>query len=256
MAHVVSNIVNVVDVEKRSLVPSRWENSVRRIGMAESSQVGLSLAHAFAADALSLYLLGDDDPNKYSDESRWKLHVRLMTYLAASHCYSGAVTTIGPDYDAVALWCLPGQHLDGWWTLFRSGMWRLYYQLSPEGRRRVFDDVFPLLHDTMEEVMDDREFYYLAYIGTKPNARGKGYAKKLIEDMNEKADASNHPIYLEATTPGNVKYYERFGFVFKREINLKRGPIPIPLYVMVREPQSDNATVSSVSLDEVETAKV
>lgn len=43
----------------------------------------------------------------------------------------------------------------------------------------------PLLHDTKNEVMGERESdcYYLVYIGTKPNARGRGYARKLIEDM-------------------------------------------------------------------------
>lgn len=64
-------------------------------------------------------------------------------------------------------------------------MWRLYYQLSAEGRTRYYDDFLPLLHHTKQEVMGarDDDCYYLVYIGTKPNSRCRGYATKLIEDM-------------------------------------------------------------------------
>lgn len=79
----------------------------------------------------------------------------------------------------------PGSNTDGWWTAFRSGILKLYFQLGPEGRQRYFNEMLPLLHDTLAEVMGDRsrECYYLVYIGTKPSARGRGYASKLMKDM-------------------------------------------------------------------------
>lgn len=42
-----------------------------------------------------------------------------------------------------------------------------------------------VLHDTKMSVLGDRddEAWYLLYLGTKPGARGKGYAKKLLEFM-------------------------------------------------------------------------
>ncbi len=51
----------------------------------------------------------------------------------------------------------PGRHLDGWWTQLRSGMWRLYFQLSPEGKTRLFQEILPLLHDTKAAVLGDRD---------------------------------------------------------------------------------------------------
>jgi ribosomal protein S18 acetylase RimI-like enzyme len=79
----------------------------------------------------------------------------------------------------------PGKNMDDWWTILRSGMWRLYYKLSTEGKKRYFSEFLPLLHDTKHEVMGERDddSYYLVYLGSKPNARGKGYARKLIEHM-------------------------------------------------------------------------
>jgi GNAT superfamily N-acetyltransferase len=82
----------------------------------------------------------------------------------------------------------PGKNMDDWWTVLRSGMWRLWFQLSAEGRKRYYDEVLPVLHRTKEEVMGDRDdqCYYLVYIGTKPNSQRRGYAAKLLEDMMDK----------------------------------------------------------------------
>jgi len=63
-------------------------------------------------------------------------------------------------------------------------MWRFRYKLSSEARKRFFTEFLPLLHDTKHEVLgkkEDPNSWYLVYIGTKTTARGKGYAKTLIE---------------------------------------------------------------------------
>jgi GNAT superfamily N-acetyltransferase len=77
----------------------------------------------------------------------------------------------------------PGKNMDDWFTIFRSGLWRLYYRLSREGKTRFYSEFLPLLHRTKEEVLQERDdqSLYLVYIGTKPSARGQGYARALIE---------------------------------------------------------------------------
>ncbi|KAM0280452.1 hypothetical protein ACHAQH_004031 [Verticillium albo-atrum] len=232
--------VATLDVKSRaSLVPPTWEDTVRVVGVAESKQAGLSLAHSFASDETSRYLLDVDDMAYCSAEHKWKLHVDMMIYITTSHALDGIVTTIGPDHDAVALWVPPGKDTDTWLNLFRSGLWRSYFQLSHEARKRYYNDFIPLLHHTKEEVMGarDAECYYLVYIGTKPNARRKGYASKLMEDMVERADAEGRPMYLESSSPDNNAYYAKFGFEFKKDIFLHGNGAPVPLSIMVREPQ-------------------
>ncbi|KAF5027792.1 hypothetical protein F66182_91 [Fusarium sp. NRRL 66182] len=243
----------LVKWRRRSLVPSSWENSVRFVGVDESAEAGRSLAHAFATDAMSQYVLDGEDMADYSDEQKWKLHVDYMTYMVAAHCYKGVVTAIGSDYDAVALWLAPGQQMDDWWTVLRSGMWRLYYQLSAEGRRRYYDEMLPVLNQTKEEVMGerDRDCYYLVYIGTKPNAQGKGYAGKLIRNMVAKADAEQRPMYLESSTERNNGYYAKFGFEVKHEVVFEGSPGPITMYIMVREPQMPRPACGSVVVSTV-----
>lgn len=81
-----------------------------------------------------------------------------------------------------------GKNMDDWWTVLRSGMWRLYFQLSVEGRERYYNEMLPLLHHTKTEVLGERDdnAYYLVYLGTKPHARGRGYARKLLQTMIER----------------------------------------------------------------------
>ena len=97
------NSVRIVEL-KRSLVPARWEDTVRGIGMTECTAAALSLSHAFAADDYAKYIVDSDDSNGLSAEEKWRLHVDINTYAVAAHVYSGMVTTIGPDYESVALW--------------------------------------------------------------------------------------------------------------------------------------------------------
>ncbi|KAF4467616.1 hypothetical protein FALBO_5503 [Fusarium albosuccineum] len=222
---------------RRSLVPPAWEDTPRHVNLDGCLEAGRSLAHAFATDAMSQYVLEGDD---MSDEERWNLHVDYMVYMVAAHCYKGIVTAIGSDYDAVALWLPPGKQTEDWWTVLRSGMWRLYYRLSAEGRRRYYNEMLPVLNQTKEEVMGerDKDCYYLVYIGTKPKSQGKGYAGKLIRDMVAKADAENRPMYLESSTERNNAYYAKFGFEVKRDVVFERSPEPIRMYIMVREPQA------------------
>ena len=249
-----------------SLVPAQWAANARVIGMSECREAALSLAHAFAADGLSQYLVTSDDTASVSAEDKWRLHVDIMTYIVAAVCMNGIVTTIGPDYEGVALWMPPGKDVDGWWTALRSGLWRLHFQLSTECRRRYYAELLPLLEHTKRDVMAQRgavdDSYYLLYLGTKPGARCRGYARKLLEDMFVRvsllfpqtlrdetnlyadaplsftqADAERRPVYLESSSAANTAYYSRFGFELKRDIALIRGPCPIGLSIMVREPQ-------------------
>jgi len=91
---------------KRSLVPAKWEDSVRVIGLSECREAAVSLAHSFAADELSQYLLDCDDMAAVSAEDKWRLHVDIMHYMVTATCLNGIATTIGPDYEGVALWCV------------------------------------------------------------------------------------------------------------------------------------------------------
>ncbi|KAK1831400.1 hypothetical protein QBC39DRAFT_382518 [Podospora conica] len=219
-----------------SLIPATWHTTIRRITPSTAPAAALSLSHAFASDPYARYLVNhtpSSDP-----ESLWSLHLALNTAFVTAHALSGLATTIGPASDCVALWLPPGTNLSSPLTSFRSGLWSLRFRLSRECRRRYFSEIGPLLRATKREVLGAREAqaWYLVYLGTRPESRGRGLAGKLVGDVMGMADRAGQPIYLESSSRANDGYYARFGFEVRREIYLTRGEERVRLAVMVREP--------------------
>jgi ribosomal protein S18 acetylase RimI-like enzyme len=160
---------------------------------SEYKAAAACLAEAFANDEVVRYPIDTPDRVHWTEDKRYDLHLQALEYITYAHCVKGLVTTIGEDYGSVALWMPPGKNMDDWFTMLRSGMWRLNFQLSSEGKKRFFEEFLPLLHTTKEEVMGERdaESWYLVYIGTKTASRGKGYARKLIEHITERVSNSS-----------------------------------------------------------------
>jgi GNAT superfamily N-acetyltransferase len=55
-------------------------------------------------------------------------------------------------------------------------------------------------------------FYYLSFLGTRLDSRGKGIGMGLLAELVAGADRDGQPTYLESTNPGNNARYERLGF--------------------------------------------
>ena len=133
--------------------------------------------------------------------------------------------------------------MDDYATILRSGMWRLQYQLSKEGRKRFFNEFLPLLGDTKAQVMGERDndSWYLVYIGTRPSGRGKGYARKVIEYVTDIADDEGRAFYLESSNAVNLIIYGKMGFKLRKKVYLQREMEEIQLDIMVREPIRSDA---------------
>lgn len=95
----------------------------------------------------------------------------------------------------------PGENVDDFCTLLWSGMLGLKWKLSNEGKKRLFNEFLPLLHDTKQEVLgkDDNNSWYLVYIGTKTASRGRGYAKALIEHTTRQVNSPSLKIRRKLT---------------------------------------------------------
>ncbi|CAK1358228.1 putative N-acetyltransferase [Cercospora beticola] len=212
---------------------------VRVLTLADYKEAALSLAEAFKEDHTSTYFTHTPDRAHWTEQQRWDLHVKIMEYIVYAHLLKGLVVSAGPNYDAVALWMPPGQNMDDYATILRSGMWRLYYQLSKEGRHRFFQEFLPLLGDTKLQVLRERDqdSWYLVYVGTRPSGRGKGFARKVIEYCTSLADQEGKASYLESSHAVNLKIYERMGFKLKRQVYLQREEELVRLDIMVREPK-------------------
>lgn len=75
--------------------------------------------------------------------------------------------------------------------------------------------------------------HYVAYVGVAPEGQGQGHGTRLLEPTLARADADGLPAYLEASSPVNVRLYERLGFVATSEVSVFGSP---PLKLMRRPP--------------------
>ncbi len=84
--------------------PSITATDVLVVRKSEYKAAALCLAEAFVADDVARYFIDTPDRAHWSEAEKWDLHLSIMEYLVLAHCMKGLVTTVGPNYDCVALW--------------------------------------------------------------------------------------------------------------------------------------------------------
>ena len=171
--------------DKAAVLSPPDKGGVRVVAPHEYKKAAACLAEAFRTDDIVRYPIDTPDRMHLSEEERFEMHKCSLEYVTYAHCLQGLVLTVGDNFDCVALWLPPGKNIDDWMTILRSGMWRLSWKLSKEGRIRFFEEFLPLLGSSKAEVLGERDHnsWYLNYVGTKPEGRGRGYARKLIEHV-------------------------------------------------------------------------
>ncbi|KAI5820985.1 acyl-CoA N-acyltransferase [Pyronema omphalodes] len=213
-------------------------DKVRVCGIEDYKACARSLAEAFYDDDVAFYFLDVPDNGGKTREELWPLHLEILEYIVCAHIHNGLVLSIGENHEGVALWMPPGKNMDDWYTIFRTGMWRLYFKLTAEGKKRYFGEFMEVLHQTKVNALgeQDNDAWYLVYIGVTPSARGRGYARKLVEHVTDKVDSEGGaPCYLESSHIRNVSMYQRFGFEKHSRVYLgEQTEKPVPLDIMIR----------------------
>jgi ribosomal protein S18 acetylase RimI-like enzyme len=127
-----------------------------------------------------------------------------------------------PKLRAAALWLGPGIEPDG-----ERMDEILEATVSPELREELsgFTEVQSANHP-------HEAHQYLAMIGVDPTYQGRGLGGALLAYGLAISDKTGLPSYLEATSEGNRRLYERHGFVVVNEIQYGSSP---PMWGMWRE---------------------
>lgn len=77
--------------------------------------------------------------------------------------------------------------------------------------------------------------WYLATLGTDPEAQGKGVGSALLKPVLDHCDREGIGAYLESSKERNVPFYARHGFKVQKEVKLPAGGPSI--WTMWREPR-------------------
>lgn len=103
----VIKIENIPKMQEASSSEASATSEVQKVNSEAKIEVkgaALCLGKAFESDDVARYFVDTDDTAGWSDAKKWKLHLQIMKALVKSHAKHGLVTSIGPNYDCVALW--------------------------------------------------------------------------------------------------------------------------------------------------------
>jgi ribosomal protein S18 acetylase RimI-like enzyme len=190
--------------------------SIKSASELDIQPIGDTLADAFHDDPVFRWCI--------PDEARRRAALPAFFGLFATALVPGGevYTTEG----GAALWAPPGRpvvspdRVEEFYTSMGA--------ISGEDAPRVF---------AVGKMIDERhpagDFYYLQFIGVRSGSQGRGIGSTLLREVLDRADREGTPAYLEATSPGNRRLYERHGFVVREEFSPAGCP---PLWAMWREP--------------------
>ena len=85
------------------------------------------------------------------------------------------------------------------------------------------------VEEQFEKLLPNEPCWHLAVIATDPTQTGKGYGSKMLEHMLRVCDEDKKPVYLESSSPANMRLYQRYGFEPIGEIQAGSSPIVRPM---------------------------
>jgi GNAT superfamily N-acetyltransferase len=188
----------------------------RSVARPDQDRLAAAMTVAFCADPLARWAW--PDPLQFVT-----IFMPLVTRFGGKAFDQGSAYVID-DFRAVAQWLPPGIQPDEGpiGELFAQNM------ADPKLGQLLF------MFEQMASFHPHEPHWYIPLIGVDPMFRGQGYGTELMRHGLQACDRDRRPAYLEATSPLNRRFYERFGFRVLGEIRSGDSP---PLFPMLREPR-------------------
>lgn len=167
-----------------------------------------TLAQAFQFDPALSWILPDPDHRASALRS-------LFRVLVPADRRAGIALRSEED-EAASLWRAPGQA--------RSGMLEFLRTVAP--LVATFGTALPRglkVQGGIDAHRPKGRFWYLHYVGVRPDHQGKGHGGRIIRAQTAAADREGLPCWLETATAENVPLYQRLGFVTQVEWDVPGG---------------------------------
>lgn len=193
---------------------------VRKATAHDVPGVAETLARAFFDDPVFRWTFPDDGRRREVLPAFFSMYTQ--TLLRNEEVYAvGKVT-------GAALWAPPGQPAVPEAEAEEFG--RLMGEMSGVDAERAF-----VVGSLIDEHHPSGSYYFLQFLGVKPEHQGRGSGSALMAPVLERCDREGVRAYLDATSPRNKSLYERHGFRSSGEYAPEGGP---PLWPMWREPNA------------------
>jgi GNAT superfamily N-acetyltransferase len=194
-------------------------HEVRRATPGDKDALAVALARAFDDDPVMTWFFHRSRGREGRNRHFFAMRLRQLMPHDETYTIEGA--------PGAALWALPDR-----WRLGRVEEFRMGFSL--------FTGIWPHLGrairgvELIEEAHPREPHYYLAVLGTDPDAQGRGIGSALIQPVLEMCDRDEVPAYLESSKERNIDFYARHGFRVTGELHLPDGP---PVWPMWRDPR-------------------
>jgi len=212
------------------------------------------------SEALALIFRTDPAIRFITCHLSWNEHVGfLRPYMTAlqkgAYLNDGVFQEVG-DWSSCAVWMPPGKRVDNFWTLPQAGLVGISLKLGPSAIKKMLWDFQNTMDKLKKKHMKQqgiKKYWYLWFIGTHEEARGKGLASKVVRNFQDTvARKEKLPIWLESTTETSMRVYKNCGFKVMDEVvlgkgvhaasgELEKGGPGIKLYAMLWKPEDDGS---------------
>ena len=127
---------------------------------------------------------------------------------------------VAPSFEGAAMWLAPGVDLDE--DAVGESFGKIF---SPDFLAKAFE----MLSAMASFHPNDKNCWYLPFIGVDPGHQNKGIGAALMKYMTAKLDKEGAMAYLESSNKHNISLYLRHGFEVVGEIQIYDSPIVTPM---------------------------
>lgn len=184
------------------------------------------LAHAFNNDPTFRYFTKEEERARID-----AIKCYAKAKLRYSQPYKQIYTTTN-DLKGIAIWIPPGEFPLDDLRLLSLGLYALPFHLS----LNKLPELLSVLSTTEKYHKQDlpQPHWYLSMLGVSPTYQRQGVGSLLLQPILKQADKDRLPCYLETSTEGGVRLYQRHGFEIIRSDSLLAGKLKF--WSMKREP--------------------
>ncbi|KAF2757159.1 hypothetical protein EJ05DRAFT_477377 [Pseudovirgaria hyperparasitica] len=150
---------------------------------------------------------------------------KLFDTFAHAGAINGATFYSANSWQSAVILMPPGSSLDGPLTVIRAGFLSVLWHAGLDGAKRMLWEYTPILDAVKARALGKEDYFYVFFVGTLEEHRGKGLAAAQMRRVQTVAREAGKPVWLEATTKKSCMLYRKLGWQVTEEVILGKNVV-------------------------------